>query len=67
MLSLLSACGASAPADRLPPSLLADCDPPVILPDRAISDHEIEIWWGRDRSALRACAGRHQALAAAVR
>ena len=71
MLCLLSVCAACAPADQPavapPPSLLAPCDPPVALPDRAISDQEAEIWWGRDRSALRACASRHQGLVGAVR
>lgn len=62
-LCLLSACGASINArPDLPPSLLVPCDHPVTLPDRALSDQEVEIYWGRDRSALRACASRHAGL-----
>jgi hypothetical protein len=30
----------------------------VVLPDRALSDQDIEVLWGRDRSALRECAAR---------
>ena len=34
------------------------CPAPVQLPARALTDQEIEILWGRDRSALRDCAQR---------
>jgi hypothetical protein len=30
----------------------------VVLPDRALSDRDIEVMWGRDRSALRECGAR---------
>lgn len=54
LVSLLSACGGSDYArPDLPP-----CALPVALPDRALSDREVEVLWGRDRSALRECAGR---------
>lgn len=46
-----------------PASLTAPCAAPVGLPDRALSDRDIEVFWGRDRSALRACGSRHQGLA----
>lgn len=47
--------------DRAVP-VVAPCDLPVDLPDRALNDQEIEVLWGRDRSALRECAGRVSAL-----
>ena len=51
---LLTACGAySSGKPALPP-----CADPVVLPDRALSDRDIEVMWGRDRSALRECGAR---------
>jgi hypothetical protein len=57
---LLSACAAFPSADPAP--VIVPCDAPVVLPDRALSDQDIERLWGRDRSALRDCAGRVAAL-----
>lgn len=37
------------------------CAAPVELPDRALNDQEIEVMWGRDRSALRECGDRLEA------
>lgn len=37
------------------------CADPTELPDRAINDQEIEVLWGRDRSALRECGDRLEA------
>jgi hypothetical protein len=51
---------------HLPPSLTQPCAAPVALPDRGLTDQEVERLWGRDRSALRACASRHAALAGAM-
>lgn len=51
----LASCGWTP--DRAVP-VVAPCDLPVDLPDRALNDQEIEVLWGRDRSALRVCAGR---------
>ena len=51
---LLTACGVSAPARPA----VAPCDAPVALPDRALSDRDVEVYWGRDRDALRTCAAR---------
>jgi hypothetical protein len=66
--SLLSGClglNSGEPA-ILPPSLTKGCSRPVALPERGLTDTEIEILWGRDRGALRACGDRHGALAVAV-
>lgn len=47
-----------------PPSLTVPCAAPVRLPERALTGAEVEILWGRDRSALRACASKHAGLVA---
>ena len=66
---LLTACGGSTVVEAVDlavppsPSLLMPCREPVLLPERALSDREVEIFWGRDRSALRECASRHAGLA----
>jgi hypothetical protein len=46
-----------------PPSLTAPVPLPVQLPDRGLSQRETEIYWGRDRSALRQCVGQLEGLA----
>lgn len=65
---LLASCGVSAPVRPLPPppSLVEPCAAPVALPERDVTQGEVETWWGRDRSALRACGEKHAALAAYV-
>ena len=62
LVCLLAGCGASTSADLPPPTPCAD---PVALPDRALSDLDIELLWGRDRSALRECGGKVAVIAAA--
>lgn len=66
LLCLLAACSGSAPADLAPPpaAVIAPCDAPLALPRRDATQAEVERWWGRDRSALRACRARHALLAA---
>lgn len=63
---LLTACGGSTVVEDVsvppPASLTARCANPVVLPDRALSDRDVEVLWGRDRSALRACGSRHAGL-----
>lgn len=64
---LLTGCLGSTGADIAdpppPPSLTAPCGVPASLPARALSDQEVEVLWGRDRSGYRACASRHSGLA----
>lgn len=63
---VLAACSGSTVADlALPPpaSLVAPCPRPVLLPERALSQVEVERFWGRDRSALRACGEQVDGLA----
>lgn len=64
---VLTACGGSTVARPLvlvpSPSLLVACAAPVALPDRALTQAEAEIYWGRDRTALRACGGQVSGLA----
>jgi len=50
---VLASCGLKIVEAKPPP-----CADPVALPDRALNDQEIEVMWGRDRSALRECAKR---------
>ena len=61
---LLASCG-STNVDRLdpPPSLLVPCAAPVRLPERDLTDQDVEVMWGRDRSALRSCGSRLDGLA----
>lgn len=65
---LLTGCAASTasrpPVDPIPASIAAPCANPVILPDRALSDQEVEVFWGRDRTALRSCKSKHAAAVA---
>lgn len=56
--------GADVVAVSPPASLTVPCAGPVALPERALTDAEIEVMWGRDRSALRACGSRLAGLAA---
>jgi len=61
----LTACAASTgvkPRISPPPSLLVPCDKPVHLPERALTQAEVETLWGRDRAALRRCGARHRGL-----
>lgn len=62
----LTGCASDDPAAVVPPSLLVGCPAPVDLPQRDLTGAEVEILWGRDRSALRTCASRHAALAATM-
>lgn len=63
-----SACGsgdgAAPQIQRTPPaSLLVRCAGPVEIQARDLTGAEVEVMWGRDRSALRACGGQAEALA----
>lgn len=62
---LLIGCAASirGEAPPPPPSLLVPCGDPVTLPARALSDQEIEVYWGRDRAGYRACGSAKAGLA----
>ena len=46
-----------------PPSLTQPCATPVRLPERGMTDQEIEVQWGRDRTALRSCGSQLDGLA----
>jgi hypothetical protein len=61
----LTGCASVEPAPVIiPASLLVPCDAPVALPSRDLTFTEVEVMWGRDRSALRTCSDRHAGLAA---
>lgn len=59
---LLTGCAGSKPSVEAPPSATLPCAAPVTLPDRALSDRDVEILWGRDRRALLDCAGQVEVL-----
>lgn len=42
--------------------LIAPCNYPVQLPERGLSDREIEIYWGRDRAELLSCGEKVKLL-----
>jgi hypothetical protein len=69
---LLTACGGLTSVEAVDfgaapqASLTLACGAPVLLPERALSDRDVEIYWGRDRRALRECGSRHSALAEAA-
>ena len=62
---ILASCGEDRPSEipAPPPSLTPPCALPQSLPERALSQSEVELLWGRDRSSLRSCASRHDGLA----
>lgn len=45
-----------------PPSATLPCPAPVALPERGLSDRDVEILWGRDRRALLDCGGQVEVL-----
>lgn len=63
-LLALTACAGSIAGDLEPPptALVAPCDEPTQLPVRTLTQAEVEVAWGRDRAALRACGERHGLL-----
>ena len=56
---LLAGCAASTPSIK---PAVAHCPAPVTLPDRALTDQEVERFWSRDRASLLDCAGRLAAV-----
>lgn len=45
-----------------PAELLSECDKPVRLPDRSLTQAEVETFWLRDRVALIECGQTKEAL-----
>lgn len=58
LVCLVSGCGDSISVNPI----LGPCMEPQKLPDRALSDREIEIYWGRDRAELRSCGEKVKIL-----
>ena len=46
----------------VPPSLLVPCPDPAQLPERDLTDRDVELYWGRDRTALRMCSSQIDGL-----
>ena len=67
-LSLQTACAGSIAGDvvRPSPEMAEPCTEPARLPVRALTQAEVEIYWGRDRTALRNCAEMHNAVVALI-
>ena len=67
-LFLLQACGDSILSteppqlDPAPSALTAACPRPVVLPDRSLSQAEVEAFWLRDRQRLVECGLTKQAV-----
>ena len=69
---LLMGCGASTEYISSPPpkpqllasdsSLTADCDVPTNIPERELSQIDVEKYWTIDRKNLVTCKNRHAAL-----
>ena len=60
----LGACSASTfgELEAPPDSITRACATPVTLPEGDLTQAEVEVLWGRDRSALRSCGERHGLL-----
>jgi len=61
VLPLLSACQTpkgSIGLGDVPPSLLAPCARPVLLPERDLTRAEVTRWWAQDRAALIDCGSK---------
>jgi hypothetical protein len=77
MASTLAACTHnSREVKLLPPThvqpyfdskLLEACNLPVLLPERALTQEEVERYWSVDRKNLIICAKRHGYLGDAIR
>lgn len=52
---LLASCASKPPASEPP---VAPCPALAPLPARAMSDREVEIYWGRDIASYGICKGR---------
>lgn len=50
------------PLDGPPVSLTEQCDRPVTLPDRTLTQVDVEQFWIQDRSNLITCGDRHSAV-----
>lgn len=67
-LSMLTACGGSGQSaedlriDPPAPSLMTPCHYATELPDRAMSQREVEDFWIEDRRRLAQCRGQHQGM-----
>lgn len=68
MLLVLTACEGSIRSSKAPiiaspgDNLIRPCQRPVSLPDRALTQEEVESYWIRDRANLIACGKQLQSL-----
>lgn len=65
----LTACAGSTPSvdglniQRPPASLMQACRGPVVLPERVLTQAQVENYWLTDRRSLAECRSRHAGLA----
>lgn len=71
LLSIGTGCAVSTNSGK--PILIAPdatltriCERPVLLPDRGLTQAEVEAFWRSDRARLLDCRARHEALAAYI-
>ncbi len=63
LVCLLPGCAASTYVEPAPVTEAEEmCEGPTELPNRALNDAEIEVYWGRDRTNLRICKAQVDAL-----
>jgi len=48
--------------DPAPPSLLGDCEKPILLPNSELTQKQVENFWIHDRASLVTCAEEKEAL-----
>lgn len=65
-LSALTACGVSTPSidaprvAEIPQEFEQSCSRPVVLPERDLSQLEVELYWATDRTNLVNCGDLHR-------
>jgi len=58
IVSALTGCGGSTRFAEPAPA----CEAPVLIPDRALPDVDVEVFWGRDRNELLKCGDKVETL-----
>ena len=62
---LLSACGThkrSIEYVDIPPSILIECEKPILVPEKDLTRNEVKTLWLKDRRQLMSCKSKHDSL-----
>lgn len=51
---------------KLPAELREECERPVSIPRRRLSEKDVVVLWGADRKELVSCRARHKAVVGAI-